>query len=430
MVRHIPSASPLRAGGNYGTAAEAATHDAAAVWGMPDFVFLPEQAEVGSGTRELGDGILLVERRGVVLQVKGREVPPGSTDRERRWLEKKSEHALNQASGSIRRLLMEPRELTNLRGTTVRVDASDYRWMSVVVLDHPDPPDDLQLSLHAAKHPAVILLRRDWEFLFDQLKSTYAVCEYLERVAGEPTVLGQESVRYYKRAQADAQTTPKGLAPALIGLGEHVARPLLPQEPAAHSDRRAHQMVRSVMEDVATMPAQSISEEQRLQLLGQLDRLPVAHRATFGEHLVDAMKAVSAEVTTDLVWRMKTLRGGAGSPQLGYVACNHPHSRSVGDAFITWAQLRHHEMYAITGETELMTVGVLLTPPRGGAGPWDTTIAAVLGASHFTAEDLRALRELWPGEKQASHSGRQDDRRRVPLLGAAERTGGAFRRVT
>jgi len=58
-VRRIPNASPLPVGEIQGYAAEDAVRDAAATWGMPDFVFLPEQQRVGAGVRELGDGLLL-----------------------------------------------------------------------------------------------------------------------------------------------------------------------------------------------------------------------------------------------------------------------------------------------------------------------------------------------------------------------------------
>jgi hypothetical protein len=115
MARLIPSASPLPPLLHYGTAAESATHDAAALWGLPDFVFLPETADVGSGRRELGDGIVLVRRHGVVLQVKGRETPSSDEARERAWFEKKSAQALRQGNGTIRTLQSRPFQMMNLR---------------------------------------------------------------------------------------------------------------------------------------------------------------------------------------------------------------------------------------------------------------------------------------------------------------------------
>jgi len=78
LVRQISSASPLRDELEQGKAAEEATQDAAALWGLPDFVFRPAIVRVGSsarsGVRELGDGLLVVGTLGVVVQVKTREV--------------------------------------------------------------------------------------------------------------------------------------------------------------------------------------------------------------------------------------------------------------------------------------------------------------------------------------------------------------------
>src|SRR5947209_120182 len=48
MLRRVPRASPLPANDrSEGHAAESATHRAAAMWGLPDFVFLPDVVQVG-----------------------------------------------------------------------------------------------------------------------------------------------------------------------------------------------------------------------------------------------------------------------------------------------------------------------------------------------------------------------------------------------
>src|SRR5437773_2240661 len=59
MLRLVPGASPLGDGESEGRAAETATHEAAALWGLPDFVYLPDVVQVSSGVRELGDGIVI-----------------------------------------------------------------------------------------------------------------------------------------------------------------------------------------------------------------------------------------------------------------------------------------------------------------------------------------------------------------------------------
>jgi hypothetical protein len=395
MERHVPSASPLPPEMRYGAAAETATHDAAALWGLPDFMFLPETANVGSGRRELGDGIVLVRRHGVVLQVKGRETPTDNEGRERAWLAKKSAQALRQGNGTIRTLTAKPFEMTNLRGTKIEIDGKDYDWINVVVLDHPNPPEDSVLTLDESRFPAVIMLRRDWEFLFDQLKSTHAVCEYLRRVAGDPLQLGHEPVRYYDWARADAAAQPEVIDPKLVGVGESMSAPLLPLAPAATADRPAHVMFRSVLEDIAITRLQTAREIDRLRVLGELDRTPVQHRGLIGQYLIDAMAEV-ARARTGVAWKLKNVRGPAGGVHLGFGACNRPHSAEIAGAFSMWTQLRHFDMVNLVGDLSLTTAAVLLTPRSDRKRRWDTTMSAVSGKLEFDDEDLAALRELWP----------------------------------
>lgn len=397
MARTVPSASPLSADVSQGYAAEEATHDAAAVWGLPDFVYLPETTAIASGTRELGDGIVILRDLGIVIQVKSREAPSSDPDKERRWLEKKTLDALRQGDGTIRRLKQEPAQLTNLRGTTVEVDGNAHRWLLVVVLDHPNPPDGTAPSVDGAKHPAVVVLRRDWEFLFDQLKSTHAVAQYFERIAGETTELGEEPVRYYNLALADHRTPPEPLEPALRTAGRAVSTPLLPMAPAASDDLPAHQIVRTIFEDIAITRLTRASEADRLRVLAELDRLPVGQRAEIGRFILDAMTQVHSDASGDIVWSLRSVRGSAGRAHLGFGACSHPFSPDLQQAFSSWVQLRHHDHLAITNDVEgLTTVAVLLTPRDDGQRPWDTTVAAVSGALDFSADELKALRTLWP----------------------------------
>jgi hypothetical protein len=398
IVRRIPNASPLRNDIEQGLAAEAATHSAAAVWGLPDFMFEPQLTSVGSGTREVGDGTLLVGDLGVAVQVKSRETPSSDPDKERRWLEKKAAEGLKQGNGSIRRLSVDPTELTNLRGASLLVDGTSYRWLVVVVLDHVDPPNDVTPPTGASKHPAVVLLRRDWEFLFDQLKSTNAVVRYLERVAGEAAPLGSEPVRYHELALADDEASPTTLSPQLVGNGTQVHSPVLPLLPAASDDLDAHLIVRTLFEDLAKTVAKRMSTSERLRVLAELDRLPVGERTGFGRFVLRAFEEVSTDDRDGIVWRLRSIRGAAGHAHLGFGACSHPHTEDIQAGFRTWVQLRHHDVLAATRDVDgLMTVGVLLTPCVRFRRPWDTTVVAVAGDFGFSAEELAELRALWPG---------------------------------
>ncbi|MBB4661778.1 hypothetical protein [Conexibacter arvalis] len=353
---------------------------------------------MGSGTRELGDGTLLVGDLGVAVQVKSRETPSSDPEKERRWLEKKAIEGLGQGNGSIRRLCLQPTELTNLRGASMRVDGKEYRWLVVVVLDHADPPDDVTPTLTGSKHPAVVLLRRDWDFLFDQLKSTNAVVRYLERVADEPAVLGSEPVRYHELALADHDALPTRLDPQLVGNGTPIHSPVLPLLPAASDDRNAHGIVRTLFEDFATTLAERMSIEDRLRVLAELDRLPVGERTGFGRFVLRAFQEVSTDDRGGILWRLRSIRGAAGHAHLGFGACSHPHDENIQAGFRTWVQLRHHDVLAATRDVDgLMTVGLLLTPSVRFRRPWDTTVVAVSGDFGFSEKELAAARRLWPG---------------------------------
>lgn len=395
-VRNIAPAMPLRLRERQGKEAENATHNAAALWGLADFVFRPEVRRLSSGVRELGDGVLLVGDLGVVVQVKSREIPTGNADRERAWLEKQCKKALRQGAGTIRQLQQRPAPMTNLRGRTIEVDGNDFRWVTVVVLDHDDPPNEV------APRPsenAVILLRRDWEFLFEQLKSTHAVGRYLERVAGDPQELGSEPVRYYEFAAADLAAEPTPLKPAfrMVGIQE-VSEPLLPMAPAASEDKTDHHLFRSILEDIAEIKLEAMSESSRIKALADLDHLPVEQRALVGRYLRKGFDNACKVKGPEVLWHLRRISGGFGSTQLGFGVCSQ-FNEEIQWAFGTWLQLRHHEFTERVAADDPVSVGLLLTPRRDGKRPWDTTMSAIRGRVELTEEELAAYVELWHREQ-------------------------------
>jgi hypothetical protein len=398
MLRRVPGASPLGAGESEGRAAETATHEAAALWGLPDFVYLPDVVQVGSGVRELGDGIVIVGTTAMVLQVKRREAISAKPERERKWILKRVGEALSQATGTIRHFARGSATLTSLRGRATEIVGSHYQWISVVIVDHDDPPSDVVPPIGDAQYPAVVMLRRDWEFLFDQLKSTWAVVEYCVRVANEPNEIGTEPARYYRLAQADHNAPQEAIDPRLVVPGHPiVSTPKLPLAPAASDDLGAHRMVRTVLEHVALTRVMRAKEEDMLRILAELDRLPVGSRAAFGRFLVDAISEAKNSSDHATVWRYKSLRGNQGQAHLAFAACNKSFDREIEGAFHLWIRLRHHEVVSVTGDVEnLTTVGVLLTPRDEKTRPWDTTTAAVSGNMGFSAAEVESLRELWP----------------------------------
>lgn len=394
LQRRIPSASPLPDRATYGEAAEVATHNAAAVWGLPDFTFRPKLQRRGGGSRELGDGLLVVGGIGVVVQVKGREAASSDPEKERRWLAKKTGQAVRQGTGTIRSLREGSVRLMNARGREVEVGGCGIRWIVATIIEHPDPPEGFTPELQADGAPCAVVLRRDWEFLFNQLKSARAVAEYFQRVADDPVELGSEPVRYMELAVADAETEPTPPHPSIAGVGEFFSAPVLPLEPVGAENLDGHLMVRSILEDIAVTGLRHTDEVGRLWTLGELDRLPVAQRGFIGDYLRWAIDDVARE-RQGIRWRLRSIRGGPGRGHLAFGAASR-YDEEILSAFSAWVQLRHHELQQVTGEIEdLVTVGVLLTPRRDGLRPWDTTSCTASGDLGLSEDDVALYRSVW-----------------------------------
>jgi hypothetical protein len=247
-----------------------------------------------------------------------------------------------------------------------------------------------------------VLLRRDWEFLFEQLKSTRAVLGYLERVAGEAWELGREAARYFRLAQADEAAEPSPIDSRFEMPGVwQASAPLLPmQEAATGGEREAHLLVRLIFEDVATSVAPRVAEPQRLDFLAALDGLPVGLRGLVGQFILDGMEKAAAVAHGTTEWRFRRLIGLPEHQrrlQLGFGVCSQPHEEMIQDLFSWWVELRHHEAFQIVASDgdRLTTVGVLLTPRIKSRRPWDTTMIAVADDLDLPADRLSAYRQFW-----------------------------------
>lgn len=400
-VRRIPPALPLPTDVEPGIGAEKAAHTAAATWGLPDFVLQSSLTRKGSGQRELGDRLLLSGSRGAVIQIKSRTVKPKGDAEERAWVQKVTKKAMSQAKGTVRMLRLQAADMVNGRGTTLSVAGDAYEWMAVSLLDHDHVPDGMVPTFEPIGMPALTLTRRDWDFLFDQLRSTTAVLDYLFRAAGEmPIALGDEPVRYYELAAADAAAPPVDIDTELVGPGgRRFSTPLLPQVPAGAGQTNAHLVIRYVLEDVATsMLRDAISENDRLTVLADLDRLPVGMREEWGQLLLDMLDDVEQAPDGHVMWRSRRqLHQEAASDRQMLFVCATRFDKYVEASFGSYVMLRHHQVGERTGRPEsLCSVGVMLTPNQSGSRPWDTTLVRVLGPSHLTSEQVAEFEELWP----------------------------------
>jgi hypothetical protein len=380
ITHHIPNAIPLReALDSSGYLAEEAVKDSVAVWGMPDFVFSAKMAKISkTGRRELGgDGVVVSGDRALLISTKARRSPSGDVDRERAWFERRVRKAHSQALGSIRRLHSRNALLSNRRGRSVEIAGGDYAWCIVILIDYPTPPLGITVNLEArpGQAPAVVMYRRDWEFLYRHLGSTYAVVSYLFRVAGNDIELGTEPFRYHQVALADQNSASDGSHLPRFPESEIVSSVLAPLHPVSNSDLATHLVLRYVMESIGGMSLDStVDERHRLTVLAALDSIPVAHRTDLGHHLVQSMNAATNDSSFAAhCRRYATVQDGRAVVLLFIVS---PEITAGSDDDMREEMLKsHHEYREISGLDKCLTIAIMLAPISDDQG-WKVALQA------------------------------------------------------
>lgn len=343
--RSIPAPRPLDPDSDRGPAAEEATRDAASRWGLPDFVFQPETVQRGNASREVGDGTIVCGNRGLAVQVKARTAATDQVDRERSWIVKKAREGARQAAGSVRTVQRSPLAHANVRGRSILIDGNTIEWVGVVIIDHDTPPEDLSVYAETVSIPYVVVFRKEWEFIFDQLRSTTAVVDYFHRIAEYQTKPGEHVADYFELALADEQTGPDlvgSLIPeSLRNPAVHTSHPVLPVEPASAADEYGARTYRQMLEDIAESPWDR-EESDRVGVLYLLDKLPVAERAMMGRRLLTHLGRTPQVETGTIRWDFRRYLLGTDYLHLAYSVCNQ-FTDLHKEAFKRWVMLRHHE---------------------------------------------------------------------------------------
>ena len=399
--REIPAAEALPPGEAYGIEVESAVRAAAGRWGLPDFVLRPRVVAKGNGRREVGDGTILSGSRGIALQVKARcSATPDTPERARSWLLKNGAAGLRQARGTIRSTLRSGDiPLDNLRGRPIRVAGNWVEWVPVVVLDHPNPPQGV-FPARDAGGPSVIILRRDWEFLWTQLRSASAIVEYIHRVSAEdePVELGSETHRYFDLANKDLHAPPSHLPDWMDDARAHAASgPLLPKDPASAGDELGFRVFQRILEDIAGTDFTG-DETERVQVLSYIDRVAVTARADLGRLLLRRLITCGDAPVGELRVEHRILYIDQGELHLSFT-CMGMLTGYYHEMFRTWLLHRRQRFLAASnakGPIWPWSVGVLLTPrPSGGERLWDTTVIATNGPPEFEDAEYRRLDALY-----------------------------------
>lgn len=390
--RRIPNATKLRASQTVGIAAERAVHEAVATWGLPDFVMKPQVERKGSGVREIGDGLLIAGEVGAIVQVKGRSSETSTPEKESRWINKNVDKAIKQVQGTYRRLQQSPVDLENGRGRPLRVDGREVQWVGVIIIDHPQIPAQHPLDRTRGTIPTIVLTRRDWEFLVEQLKSTSAVIRYLLRVETSTEFLGEEPHRYFELASLDASES--GESNLVSGaLGTPFRYPVLPMEPAGLQHPSEFGLLRVICEDIASIDSDQRTPEMEVEVFAAIDALPVASRVGLGTLLYGELNRKGE--SDGIRWRARTfLPSTPSGHQVSFVVCS-VYNEATANAFQAWLMLRHSER----GQTETIatarSIAVLLTPRADNMRPWDTTLLVAEGDLQLSDEQIASYVALW-----------------------------------
>ncbi len=399
--RDIPDAEALQPGEEYGAEVESATRAAAGRWGLPDFVLRPKVVPKGSGRREIGDGTIVSGSRGIALQVKARSAAPQDTpERARSWLLKHTAAGLKQARGTIRSTFRSgDMTLDNLRGRPVRVAGKRVEWVAVVVLDHPSPPRNV-FPPKDTDGPSVVMLRRDWEFLWNQLRSASAIVDYIHRVSteDEPAELGSETHRYFDLANKDLLAAPSRLPEWMDGGdADPVNGPLLPKDPASAGDELGFRVFQRILEDIAATDFTG-DETDRVQMLSHIDRVAVTARAELGRLLLRRLVSCGGAPEGELRVEHRLLYIDQGVLHLSFT-CMGRLTGYYHEMFRTWLLHRRQRFLMESnakGPIWPWSVGVLLTPrPSTSERLWDTTVIATNGPPQFEDAEYRRLDAIY-----------------------------------
>lgn len=390
-IQRLKSASKIVNSDSLGHGAEESIESAAATWGLPDFVMRPVQERKGGAVREISDGLVVVGEKGVIIQSKVRNAPNREDlEKERRWALKQIDKANSQVSGTARRLRNGGITVRNGRDREISFAPNEVAWVGVIIIENPaietldfDPP---QSSI-----PCLVIYRADWEFLFDRLRSTYAVVQYLFRV-NETSMLGSEAARYLQLAYADQMTTEEKNTKVFYKELKYLSTPMLPFEPM-ETEEASHRMVRNLLEDIALSLQDPSDAKQLHSALSAIDALPVTQRSELGHLLLEELK-----ISREMPQRWRARRYFLDDGQLAFgIAADSSESRI--DLFHAWAKYRHYQYLSLSGvDKDSLSTCVLLSPSDAKNREWDTSVIQIQGELNFTNEELSLSQKLFDRE--------------------------------
>lgn len=173
----------------YGAWTEQRVTRKTALGGQPDFTFAAHIVAKGSGRREIGDTIVWLGGKVLVIATKSRDPQAGSADGPDNavsWLDKTIAKACRQVDGVVRLLQRAAPgeiELTSERGVVIPWDPTGVNtYMGLIAINYAAPSGYVPKT--TARTPTVAIQAREWEFILSEIRTTSGIFQYLQERLG------------------------------------------------------------------------------------------------------------------------------------------------------------------------------------------------------------------------------------------------------
>jgi len=382
---------------SYGAIAEEYARRVAAGAGVPDFVYRPVNVRKGAGQREIGDGLLWIGRRLVVVSSKSRDPSVSETEsRKQAWLGKHTRKAVRQIEGTVRTLRSPPAGLIleSERGVLIPWHPGAVDEITgVVVLDHHDAGLFLPGELSDAI-PTIAVSSDDWHFIHQRLWSTSAVVKYLAWRARCGLSLPLAAERdVFAAAMLEEADRKESIGPSRVRVRPGLWEESLRERPhdffGMNADDRHASLIDVLIAAVAEVDPlySSVSgPSDYLAIIEFLDRIPPFHRVSLAKAMLAKCGAVGS------AGGRRSLLATTPSGVLVFVAdCAERSERAINLQALVVA--RHSQTVEATGNPEVVTLGI--ATEGLGVGGRSHDFVLIRGPIDLTADEARQRDEAF-----------------------------------
>lgn len=361
----------------YGDWTERQVTRATAAGGQPDFTFAAHIVKRGRGQREIGDTVVWLGRRVLIISTKARDFEQGQKDkrdRARSWLDGAIEKACNQIDGVVRTLKAATPgkiELRSERGVAIPWDPTGVdSYLGLVVVNYSAPAG--YVPAISATTPTIAILAREWELILDEVRTTSGVFSYLEQrlslnldqpLGTEKEVLGLLGMAEYGEAitlaDEDSLAVPAG---TFLAFRSHFPESVLGHDP----DDQLGFVIDAMIAQAHDMDP-NLTDITRileyLQVIEVLDSIPRRTRTPVGRLVLDKAR-LAGEQDQPRYFVTSAMDGVAR-----ILFISHPGDRQQRRDFLSQLTTLFHAKYLTDAAdpNEAVTLGVA-TEPYPSAG--------------------------------------------------------------